>query len=477
MSTERIKEITAEVDSLNGSIQNANNEYKFLKADGASEAELQAKSSEIKTLIEQKNTLAREVIVILDEDKKKRETNLAEMKEAKNENNQDLVDEKKAELNDLNKQSRAVSTAKSSLKSSVEPIGTPVTPESVSLDIGESKYQVKNYSYPEDLITNEAYGGNYAIFFINQNIDPKLENDPSIKTDFVTEFDQTSRKRGSLIASGLSFAQVTGASSLVGGLKAGGLGLAGGNVKALKAAGGVGGANAVGYTAVGQFAATGTRAQKRLKTAIALHIPNQLVVRYGVNYGEEDTVDFSAAAEVIKAIGGKNKMSDTVNVGTAAAANIALRAGAQNAAVSAATGLAANPKKEQIFKGVDFRVFNFEYQFFPRSPEEAQNVNKIINTFKVNMHPDFRGAGEFLFVYPSEFDIVYYTNGLENQNIHKHTSCVLEEVSVNYTPNGIFNTFFDSSLIGGGMPTQINVTLRFKELQILNKKLIEEGKY
>jgi hypothetical protein len=90
------------------------------------------------------------------------------------------------------------------------------------------------------------------------------------------------------------------------------------------------------------------------------------------------------------------------------------------------------------------------------------------------MHPEFKGAGELLFIYPSEFDIVYYTNGSENKNIHKHTSCVLTEMSVNYTPNGVFNTFFESKT-GGGMPTQINVNLTFRELQILNKELVKGG--
>ena len=56
-------------------------------------------------------------------------------------------------------------------------------------------------------------------------------------------------------------------------------------------------------------------------------------------------------------------------------------------------------------------------------------------------------------------------------NLHRHTSCVLKDMSVNYTPNGMFNTFDD------GMPTQINVTLSFVELAILTKQNLtsEEG--
>ena len=133
-----------------------------------------------------------------------------------------------------------------------------------------------------------------------------------------------------------------------------------------------------------------------------------------------------------------------------------------------ATGLAANPKKEQAFKNVDFRTFSFDYQFAPKSATEAENVLNIIRSFKYHMHPEFKDTTGFLYIYPSEFDIVYYKGTQENLNIHRHTSCVLTEMNVNYTPNGIFSTF------ANGMPTQINITLTFKELMLLSKELIEK---
>jgi hypothetical protein len=395
------------------------------------------------------------------------------------------VDTLKTQLNDIQKSYSSVSERITEAKDSesITDAFRALSPETFTgrdlaslnnSNLDSGKYKVSGFQYPNDLLSNKSYGGNYAMFYINVAVDSKLAVDTSLKTDFVDDFDQTTRRRGSIVASALSFNQVAGAATAVGALKAGGLSLLGGSGAAIKSALGVGAANAVGYTAVGTQAASGTRAQKRLKTAIALHIPNQLLVRYGVSYGEEDTADFSIAADMLKALQSDNKLSNIVDIGKQAGANIALRTGAQAGAVSAATGLASNPKKEQVFKGVDFRTFTFEYQFFPRSQDEANNVKNIIDHFKYHMHPEFKGAGEFLFIYPSEFDIVYYTNGLENKNIHKHTSCVLTEMSVNYTPNGVFNTFYESKT-GGGMPTQINVNLTFRELQILNKDLVKEG--
>ena len=54
-------------------------------------------------------------------------------------------------------------------------------------------------------------------------------------------------------------------------------------------------------------------------------------------------------------------------------------------------------------------------------------------------------------------------------NIHRHTSCVLTDMNISYTPMSILSTFED------GMPTQINVQLQFKELALLHKQAIADG--
>ena len=137
--------------------------------------------------------------------------------------------------------------------------------------------------------------------------------------------------------------------------------------------------------------------------------------------------------------------------------------------MSKITGLAANPMKEQIFRGIDFRTFSMEYMFAPRNEKEAQNVLNIIQAFKYHMMPELKEGSNFLFIYPSEFDVVYYHGGQENLNVHRHTSCVLVDMNVNYTPQGVFNTFKN------GMPTQIGINLTFKELAITTKEMIAKG--
>ena len=334
-------------------------------------------------------------------------------------------------------------------------------------DDTKSEYKTQSHMYPNDLFASDGrYGGNYAIFYINVNIDSKLSK--SLGEDqFVKEI--SPRDRGDLIAQDISKTQLFAANAT---LNAGGA-LLGSALGAGGASGTVAALATVGAGATANYAASANRSQKRLKTAIALHIPNQLQIRYGVQYNEEDTLAMAMASagidELLKAVGTGGKIKDLGDPVQAAVTNLALSKGTGGAAMSAATGLAANPKKEQVFKGVDFRTFQFDYQFFPRSADEALNVKRILYEFKYHMHPEFKDNNNFVYIYPSEFDIFYYQGGLENPNLHRHTSCVLQDMNINYTPNGNFTTF------DNGMPTQINVTLNFRELALLTKDKIEDG--
>ena len=346
------------------------------------------------------------------------------------------------------------------------------TPRGAATRFNDGKYDIKNYTYPIDLMSS-TYGGNYVVFYINVASDSKLLKGATAAA--TVELDQTEgRDRGDLIASNLSTNQLIGANAAVNTVAglAGGALLAGNVKDAVKAAAGAN-VPTVGLAVAGQLAPDASRSQKRLKTAIALHTPNQLSIRYGMQWSDDDTAMLQAASsgieEIMKAVDSKAKNSDVKGVGSAIIANLTLSKGPNAGANSAALGLAANPKKEQVFKGVDFRTFSFDYQFFPRNESEAKNILEIIQQFKYHMHPEFKDTNNFVYIYPSEFDIYYYQGTQENLNLHRHTSCVLTEMNVNYTPNGNFNTFEN------GMPTQINITLSFRELALLTKDKVKDG--
>jgi len=386
-----------------------------------------------------------------------------------------------------NKLVTSAKDASASMQQAMGKYSSPFGSSKTTFDTNSStgKYDVANLTYPIDLFAQDngfpRYGNNYAIFYINVAEDSKLLQDKNNETVNVAADE---RLRASINQIGLQTDNVIVGSTIAGaaaGTILGSLGGSGG-------AGGAAGAFIGGASAAVVSAATGgklSRQQKRLKSAIALHVPNALSVRYSATWNEEETGAFQAAAMLSE--GGMKSLSESVKDGSvnmqslsgpaaSVATALALNApGGLGSGLSAASGLAPNPKKEQLFKGVDFRTFTFDYQFAPKSIEELEAVIKIIDTFKYHMHPEFKDSSSFVFIYPSEFDIHYYHGSSENQYLHRHTSCVLKDMNINYTPNGMFNTFGAMSGVGGGAPTQINVQLTFVELAILTKDQIKQG--
>jgi hypothetical protein len=342
------------------------------------------------------------------------------------------------------------------------------------------KYSVSNLMYPVDLMGSNGteqnqYSGSYVMFYLNVQEDSMLLKQPG--NPVISE--EVVRSRGFAIGRDYSEREVQFGAAALGGFSGLGGSLLASSSKVVTA--GVGaGVGAVAATVVGSQASGFTRPQKRLKAAIALHVPNQLNIRYSANWQEEET---EAGAYALEAMSTVTRALEARKGGMSMADIAAQESGAVGAAASAiatkfmpnilqvATGVTSNPRKEQLFRGVDFRTFVFDYSFFPRNEKEAEDVLNIIYMFKLHMHPEFKGEdlGQFLYVYPSEFDISYFYNNQENLNLHRHTSCVLTEMNVQYAPEGQYTTF------SNGISTHINVSLTFKELSILTKKDIQKG--
>jgi len=134
-----------------------------------------------------------------------------------------------------------------------------------------------------------------------------------------------------------------------------------------------------------------------------------------------------------------------------------------------ASGQALNPQLEVLFKGIGFRNFQFVFYMSPKSPQEAQNCLEIIKTFKFHASPEISLRGGRYWIMPSEFDIQFIHNGQENTNINKISTCVLEQIQVQYANNGNWSTFYD------GVPTQIMLTLQFMEVEQMTRQRIDEG--
>lgn len=145
----------------------------------------------------------------------------------------------------------------------------------------------------------------------------------------------------------------------------------------------------------------------------------------------------------------------------------------------AATGVVTNPMLELLYTAPSFRPFQFDFFFYPRDEREALEVQKIIERLKFHQAPEISGSfGKGFLIPPSEFDIKFYYNGAQNPNIPQVSTCVLEDININYAPNGFSAYEVPNENIPGlgrtGMPVSIQLTLQFKEVTYLTKEDFNE---
>ena len=138
-------------------------------------------------------------------------------------------------------------------------------------------------------------------------------------------------------------------------------------------------------------------------------------------------------------------------------------------------GRVANPMTEAMFEGLSFRTFDFEYEFWPRSEEEAIMVNHIIYTFRTCMLPDTFGEkigdmkvndDENYFNFPNVFDVEW--EGPMSQHLDGFLPMVCTKASVNHFNHGNNTTF------GNGAPLSQKLSLSFQEIKLLTQESYQE---
>jgi len=136
-------------------------------------------------------------------------------------------------------------------------------------------------------------------------------------------------------------------------------------------------------------------------------------------------------------------------------------------------GQTVNPFIEVAFESMGVRSFDYTFNFSPKSRDETDEVKAIIQLFRFHMVPELKGTNHRYLTLPSTFDIHYMyqaspEESKENTFYNKIATCVLEDCNVNYAPSGVKS--FDD-----GAPTQISMTLRFMETEMLTKQKVNEG--
>jgi len=212
---------------------------------------------------------------------------------------------------------------------------------------------------------------------------------------------------------------------------------------------------------------------ERLKQVIALHVEERPAVRYAAEYSTKSLGALAGLLSQSSTLTGTAK--DVVMSGEAKAAmGMALGKIPQIAGIPATDLLRAsakvttNPFREVLFEQIDFRTFAFKYRFLPKSEKESRTIKKIIDMFKEHMLPEV-SPEKLFFIYPSEFQITYYFGNEENSYFHKFGACALEDMQIEYGSTDGFSTFRN------GAPTEIIMSLRFRELELITREKAREG--
>ena len=224
-------------------------------------------------------------------------------------------------------------------------------------------------------------------------------------------------------------------------------------------------------------------ASKRLDTAIALYMPNQVQATYTLNYADEETGMFSTAlGEVFKAMtGGKAQIEgpqlNRMAMGMAFKGLEQIAPGATNI-MSVQAGRILNQKMELAFKGVGRRKFNFTFTFTPKSAQEATEIDTIIARFKMHSHPEFiPGSSGMMMTIPDTFDIQYMYNDSENSFLNRISTCFLTAISVQYGGDRFTAHTPTANHQGaeGSPPTKTVLTMEFQELETITRERVVEG--
>lgn len=344
-----------------------------------------------------------------------------------------------------------------------------------------SNYSIGNLCYPENVTQSDDLK-HAVVFYINIRSNSKYKTNTNT---FVTDLSKTSPNKVAPTKDSLGEATsaVTIGTTLMGtaqgamkGLSANAVTkriLAGGPTLAVAGAAkdiatgtvkglGTGLAVKAGVALAGEMMGDESK-MFRLKDAITLAVQQAPRTSYKMEYEDVDMGSIVGGTA-----GGANLANLATVEGLKALGSMSMAGSPKfSEGLQQMAGKSINPFKTTLFKGVGLRHFEFNYKFMSKSASEASNVKRIIDLFKFHMHPEFSDNKVFL-THPSEFQIVYYYNGQENENIHKISTCVLVDMDVDYGEEQMV-TFVD------GMPIEINMKLRFMETEIMTKERIQEG--
>ena len=132
-----------------------------------------------------------------------------------------------------------------------------------------------------------------------------------------------------------------------------------------------------------------------------------------------------------------------------------------NEIAARAQGAIVNPNLELLFNGPTLRPFNFQFRLSPRDRGESIEIRKIIRMFKQSSAVRSTASNFFLRA-PNTYKLQFFEGSSTFSSDHaflpKIKECALLGFSVNYTPDGTFMSYENSSMVS------YDVTFAFQEI-------------
>ena len=371
--------------------------------------------------------------------------------------------------------------------------------------LGNDPLAFSSLAYPKD-VTDDMTNGHYMVFYVNIPTQSKVDYKDGATSAKVGEYVKKNARFTDDVGTGIKY------KTLLQGVSPGGPGFSspiqaikdkvnaklsgsaatsslGTILRKSKKANIANGVNEFNQGGSGMSASMNLT--KRISDSVTLYLPPNVQDVLNSQYNAMATgMGGAILAGAMSAADGYNKddFEGAIKSGLDTAGGVMQDAMAKSAAAVAETltggeglreaglkgiGAADNPYMEVLFDKVGMREFNYSFTFAPKNPDESEDIKKIINLFRFHMLPELRGNAARFLTIPSEFDIHYMFMGedgaaTENTYYHKISTCVLQSLSVDYTPNGVKS-------FSNGAPTQINLSLSFKETRAMNKQLVNEG--
>lgn len=144
--------------------------------------------------------------------------------------------------------------------------------------------------------------------------------------------------------------------------------------------------------------------------------------------------------------------------------------------VQAGLRIAPNPNRRTLFRSVRPREFTFQFKMIANSPEEANSIEQIIQTFREQMYPDvprpIEGQEGILGV---DFVAYNYPNMIETELTYNGRQ-VGNKIQRGYITN--LQTLYNPSSMGyhvDGKPSEVDITLTIFEERTLDRRDIRAG--